>query len=243
MDLAYSLIELVVDTMNGLPLIALLVLNLVVVPPLVLWHELGHAAAALALTRGRVEVRVGADHDGPLWFSVGRLRVVLGLLPFAGGECSYEPDTVWRGRHEAWVAAAGPLASALAAVGLTVLALALGPAEELAVRVLVIGAGAAAVHTLMSVLPIRYALGSGAAGAESDGLAMWRILTGGTGRIPVMTHGVATPAERVVHPVVAIVLLAITAVTFFLDVRLGVALVALFGLAWWLQMSDVRAGR
>ena len=132
MDLAYSLIELVVDTMNGLPLIALLVLNLVVVPPLVLWHELGHAAAALALTRGRVEVRVGADHDGPLWFSVGRLRVVLGLLPFAGGECSYEPDTVWRGRHEAWVAAAGPLASALAAVGLTVLALALGPAEELA---------------------------------------------------------------------------------------------------------------
>ncbi|CAN5652310.1 hypothetical protein BH24ACT24_BH24ACT24_06500 [soil metagenome] len=31
--------------------------------------------------------------------------------------------------------------------------------------------------------------------------------------------------------------------TFFLDVRLGVALVALFGLAWWLQMSDVRAGR
>lgn len=243
MDLAYRWIELVVGTMNGLPLAALILLGLARAPPLVLWHELGHAVMALILTRGPVEARVGTDHDGPLWLSVGRLRVVLGLLPFAGGQCGYDSDTLWRGRHEAWIAVTGPFASALAALGLATLALALGSADELSVRVLVLGAGAAFLHTVASILPIRYALGSGAAGGESDGLAVWRILTGATGRIPALTHGVETPAEPAVRPVFVIVLALIAAVTSFLDVALGLALVAIFGLGWWLQTSDVRAGR
>jgi len=241
MDVAYSVLELIVETMNGLPLGALILLSVIAGPPLVLWHELGHGVAALALTRGRVQTTVGAD-DGPLWFSIGRLHVVMGLLPFVSGGCSYDPDTLFRGRHEALIAAGGPLASAIAAVALMGLALVLGPADELFTRVLVVFAATAALHTSMSLLPTRYALGSGAAGSESDGLAIWRILTGGTGRLPALTYGRATPTESAAHPVFAVVLLLIACLAFFLSPGLGVV-VAVFGVAWWVQTSDARAGR
>ena len=244
MNLVANLAQLVVDTLNGLSLPALVALSLVVAYPLVLWHEMAHAVAALALTRGPVGIGVGAAHDGPYGISVGRLRVAFGVVPFVGGECSYDPDTLWRGRDEAWVAAAGPLAPVVAAIGLPALALALGPADDLGVRMAVLGALAATFHSLLTLLPIRYALGSGAAGRESDGLAVWRILTGSTGTIPVLTHGVDSPTGRAAHPAVVILLVLIAGFTLvFLDFGLALAVVALFGLVWWIQTSDVRAGR
>ena len=244
MNLVASLAQLVVDTLNGLSLPALIALSLAVAYPLVLWHELGHALAALALTRGSVGIGVGAAHDGPHRISVGRLRVAFGVVPFVGGECSYDPDTLRRARDEAWVAAAGPLASLAAAIGLAALALALGPADDLGVRVAVLGGQVAAFHALFTLLPIRYALGSGAAGRESDGLAVWRILTGSTGTIPALTHGVDSPTQRAAHPAVVILLVLIAGFTLvFVDFGLGLAVVGLFGLAWWTQTSDVRAGR
>jgi len=48
------------------------------------------------------------------------------------------------------------------------------------------------------------------------------------------------PAIRTAY---AVVLLAITAVAFFLSVSLGLILVLLFFVAWWVQAADVRAGR
>lgn len=76
------------------------------------------------------------------------------------------------------------------------LAIGLRGSSELLVDVLVVGAVVSGAGTVMSLLPICYALGSGAAGGESNGLAAWRILTRGTRRIPVTTHGVETPGHR-----------------------------------------------
>ena len=123
------------------------------------------------------------------------------------------------------------------------LAIGLRGSSELLVDVLVVGALVSGAGTVMSLLPIRYALGSGAAGGESNGLAAWRILTRGTRRIPVATHGVETPAAPAIRTAYAVVLLAITAVAFFLSVSLGLILVLLFFVAWWVQAADVRAGR
>lgn len=60
----------------------------------------------------------------------------------------------------------------------------------------------------------------------------------------MVTHGVETADEPAARPVFAVGLLLIAGSTFlFVDVGLGLALAALFGIVWWLQTSDVRAGR
>ena len=242
MGLLLRTAELFADTLAALPLWALLLLPAVLAPPLVVWHELGHAVAALLLTRGPVEARVGAE-ESPFWFSAGRLRVVISPLPLAGGECRYDDATLDRGRDEAWIAAAGPLASALAAGLLTALALALGSADDPLVTVAVVGAQVAALQTIMTLLPIRYALGSGAAGAESDGLALRRILSGGSGRAPVLTHGVDSPVEPPVRPAYVVLLLVIVGLAFLTSVGLGLAVVLVFCASWLLHRHELRRGR
>jgi len=86
-DLVYGVIELVVEALSGLPLWACIVVTLSVAVPLTLWHEAGHAVAALALSRGPVEVSLGGDVR-PLWLEIGRRRVELGLSPFGVGRCT-----------------------------------------------------------------------------------------------------------------------------------------------------------
>ena len=83
--------------------------------PLVLVHELGHAAAGLALTDGRVEVAVGERPD-QLVLEAGRLQLGLSASPSPGGECRIDSSELRTPKAEAWIAAAGPAASLLTAV-------------------------------------------------------------------------------------------------------------------------------
>jgi len=66
----------------------------VVLPPLVLAHELGHAGAALALRPGQVTVSVGS-RKRLVACTIGRLTVGMHvlMLPWrAGGLCGYTPQ-------------------------------------------------------------------------------------------------------------------------------------------------------
>jgi hypothetical protein len=76
-------------------------------PVVLLVHELGHALAALALTRGPVVVQTGRRSF--LTPRIGRLTLALGPGGLQAGACWHlAPDTP---RAEAIIAAAGPLAS------------------------------------------------------------------------------------------------------------------------------------
>ena len=77
-------------------------------------HEMGHAFAALVLTRGRVEVIAGRT-PGLLRVRLGRLQVQIHLEPpddsAADGRCRYEAPP-WP-HQDAWIVAAGPIGSLL----------------------------------------------------------------------------------------------------------------------------------
>ena len=97
------------------------------------------------------------------------------------GFCTYEPATLRRARAEAWIAAAGPAASLACSVALFVGAVESGlgmPERGAMTTVLLVGAFCAFVHFVLSALPIRYGSGLGETGEESDGRAIWRILSG-----------------------------------------------------------------
>ncbi len=83
----------------------------------ILAHELGHAAVALRLTSGPVQVLVGRQ-SGLVRLSVGRLRVSIHLEPARGvgwsGLCVYKSSGV--PNDELLITAAGPIASLLWAV-------------------------------------------------------------------------------------------------------------------------------
>jgi len=87
-------------------------LAIIVAAPLVqLLHELGHAAAALLLTRGPVVVQTG--RRALVTPRIGRLTLALGPGGLQAGACWHlAPDTR---RAEGAIAAAGPLASLLTA--------------------------------------------------------------------------------------------------------------------------------
>jgi hypothetical protein len=91
-------------------------LYVLTMPLLVFVHELGHAAAALALLQGRVAVGVGRPpHVVHLAF--GRLTVAfhpwIGLWR-AHGLCAHRRPDSWTG--EVLIAAAGPAASLLGCI-------------------------------------------------------------------------------------------------------------------------------
>jgi hypothetical protein len=95
--------------MDGLPLQILLV-ALVASVPATLIHELGRAAAALALTRGRVCVLLGSGR--PLFsVRIGRLMIGPTSRWLWGGECLHAP-AVSRRRATA-ILLTGPLAGDL----------------------------------------------------------------------------------------------------------------------------------
>jgi hypothetical protein len=191
----------------------LLALTLVWTPVLVLVHELGHAFAALLLTRGDVSIQLRSG----------------GL---DGGSATYDADRLRRPRDEAWIAAAGPAVS-LAAACLLWWLWAKTPADDSG-KLAFAGAWVATGHFLGSALPIRY--GAGFTGPmESDGRAIWRILIGAPpGGIERELRRMTEP-EPGVRPVFAVLLVIIGVLTFLLDPVLGLFLVGLFGFATLMQ--------
>jgi hypothetical protein len=182
-------------------------------PLLVLLHELGHAFAAMALTDGEVEI----DMRGA------------GVL---GGSVSYEPARIRRPRDEAWIAAAGPAVTLVAAA---VLWLAwLGSGADSLVTILGAGAFTATLQLAISALPFRYGAGLGGP-ADSDGRAIWRILRGappGGLERELRRQGEPEPAAR---PVFVLVLVAVGAIALLVDPWLVAGLAAVFGAATLMQ--------
>lgn len=185
-------------------------------PLLLVLHELGHALAALALTRGEV-------------------RIDLARGPFVG-VCEYDPSEPRVPRAEAWIAAAGPAVSL--GVAATLWVAALGSDEwTTGTSVLLAGALSASVQFAITALPIRYGAGLDDAGTDSDGRAVWRILTGAP------PGGLAREARRIgrrepaIRPAFAVVLAAIAVMTAFLSLVLAACLIVLFGAAFVLQRA------
>jgi hypothetical protein len=190
-----------------------LVLTIVWTPVLVLLHELGHAFAALLLTRGEVTIEMRSG----------------GL---DGGSATYNADRLRRPRDEAWIAAAGPAVSLAAACVLWWVWLRQLPHDE--GKLAFVGAWVATAHFLATALPIRY--GAGFSGPmESDGRAVWRILIGAPpGGIERELRRFTEP-ESSVRPVFAVPLVLIGVLTFVMDPVLGVFLVGVFGIGALLQ--------
>jgi hypothetical protein len=191
--------------------------------PLVIEHEIGHAVAALLLTRGRVMVGVGGQCD-QLVLTTRRLE--LGLSPaFApGGECVVEEGRLRVPKAEAWIAAAGPFASLCAGVVLSVAALRYGGIA------LATGAGMAWIQTALTALPIRY--GAGIGPSESDGRAIWRVMRGGPpGGLAREERRLGRP-ERAVRPGYAAVLALVAVLTALVAPLMLLALGGLFALGW-----------
>jgi hypothetical protein len=142
-------------------------------PIVLLVHELGHAVAALALTRGPVVVQTG--RRALLTPRIGRLTLALGPGGLQAGACWHlAPDTP---RAEAAIAAAGPLASVLVAVAAGTACLALTPPRPvtLALAALAVLGALDAIGNLWPALhPARRTV-SGAQ-QESDGRIVARCL-------------------------------------------------------------------
>jgi hypothetical protein len=136
--------------------LAFILLSAAWIPVLVLLHEAAHACAALALTDGEVSISMRGA----------------GVL---GGSVSYQPASLRHPHDEAWIAAAGPAATFLAA---TVLWVAwLGSGSDSLTTVVGVGASIATTQFVTSALPLRYGAGVGGPG-DSDGRVIWRDLTG-----------------------------------------------------------------
>ncbi|ELZ17736.1 hypothetical protein C477_11012 [Haloterrigena salina JCM 13891] len=133
--------------------LALVVLAyLVVVPLLVLGHELAHAAMGLALLPGTVRVTVGSD---PRWeLSLGRLEISLdpsGWRSWWPGYCRTE--TAPEGYRGAAFVLIGPISSLVFAVGLLDAA---SMATEAVTIVCQAGAYWAFISVLATAVPVTY---------------------------------------------------------------------------------------
>jgi hypothetical protein len=205
--------------------LSLMLVALAWAPPLVLVHELGHAFAALALTDGEVKIRMRPGYAVLLW-----------------GECTYEPDSIRTPRAEALIAAAGPAVSLVTAVALGWPALEAASATDqpgFAHQALGVGALCAAGQLLITALPLQYGAGLGAPGSESDGRAVWRILTGGPpGGLAREERRLRRP-RRAIGPVFGAVLAAIVALAAYVAPMTAVLLVAIFGIAFLMQRNDM----
>jgi hypothetical protein len=188
------------------------------IPVLVLLHEAAHAFAALALTDGEVSISLRGA----------------GIL---GGSASFDSSTLRHPRSEAWIAAAGPAATFLAA---TVLWLAwLGSGSDSLVTLVGGGAWVATLQFVTSALPLRYGAGLGGP-ADSDGRVIWRVLTGappGGVERELRRLGKREPAVR---PVFVAVFGIVGVVGLWLDRVIVLWLAGLFGAAILLQRSDTR---
>jgi hypothetical protein len=198
--------------------LAFMLLSVGWAPVLVLLHEAAHAFAALALTDGDVSISMRGA----------------GLL---GGSASYEPASLRHRRDEAWIAAAGPAATLLAAA---VLWLAwLGSGSDSLTTVVGVGATVATAQFVTSALPLHYGAGLGGP-ADSDGRVIWRVLTGAPPGGIERELRRAGERERVIRPAFAVVLGLVGVVGLWVDPVIVLLLAGLFGAAALLQWSDPR---
>ena len=149
-------------------------LALVVAAPLVmLVHELGHAVAALLLTRDRVVVQTGRRSF--VTVRLGRLTLALGPAGLQAGACWHmAPDSP---RAEAAIAAAGPLASVASASIAATACLLLAPTRAITL-VLAALAVLALLDAIGNLWPALHPARRTATGApqESDGRIVARCL-------------------------------------------------------------------
>jgi hypothetical protein len=200
-------------------------------PVLVLVHEMAHAAVALRLTDG--PVIVGGSRDTRLAVAgPGRLRVELGASLLTGGRCVFDPAGLRVPRGEAWIAAAGPIASlgCCLVLGYAAIAAGLGVRDTTLVAILGPGACAAGIMFVVTALPIRYGAGLDPRG-DSDGRVIWRVLTGAP---PGGVERESRP-EREVRPVFALLLIFISGLALAANPWLLLVLVGLFLVALLLQ--------
>jgi hypothetical protein len=142
-------------------------------PVVLLLHELGHAVAALALTRGPVIVQTGRRSFVTL--RRGRLTLALGPGGLQAGACWHlAPDTP---RAEAIIAAAGPLASLVTCAVAATTCLALDPPRTAGLALAAV-AVLAALDAVRNLLPILHPARRTVTGApqESDGRIVARCL-------------------------------------------------------------------
>ena len=142
-------------------------------PLVMLLHELGHALAALALTRGPVVVQTG--RRAFLTPSIGRLTLAIGPGGLQAGACWHlAPDSP---RAEAAIAAAGPLASLMTAATAGTACLLLQPPRA-ALLLLAALAVLAALDALGNLWPALHPPRRTVTGApqESDGRIVARCL-------------------------------------------------------------------
>jgi hypothetical protein len=149
---------------------------LVVMPPIVLAHELGHAVAARKLLPGRVLVHVGTLRRG-LSFRTAGIEFLLTpvLVPFGrGGTCLYEGRP---SRREATVIAlSGPAATLLGFVAtMPLLAHTTGPVHSL-VWIAVLAQGGTG---LLNLVPFALRDRRGRTTFVSDGMSALRALRAG----------------------------------------------------------------
>ncbi len=195
-----------------------LLLGVAWAPILVLLHEAGHAFAALALTDGEVSIS---------------LRGV-GVL---GGSVTYEEARLRRARDAAWIAAAGPAVTLVAAAVLWLVWL--GSGAESLETVLGAGAWVATLQFVTSALPLRYGAGLGGP-ADSDGRVIWRVLTGAPpGGIEREIARLGKP-DRAMRPGFVAVLVLVAALGLLVDPTVVLVLALLFGLGVVLQRSEAR---
>jgi hypothetical protein len=163
-------------------LVSIIIFWAAIVPLITLIHNLGHAAAALALVPEHgVVVRLGSDPKISL-VRRGRLEVL--LQPWSGwvGRWGWTAGVVEARRaHFVWIMLAGPLASILAALlfGVVKSMFAAGPLfmRDLAQA----GMVAAIIQFAASILPVTYPSWLiGYSDMWSDGLRLWRCLAGKT---------------------------------------------------------------
>lgn len=177
----------------------------------ILFHEAGHAAFALAVTRQPVTLQVGFGPAASI--GLGRLELRLGPILF-GGFCTCE-DIRRRG-DRALVAAAGPVASIF-------LAAAAWSMRGQFTDEVIFPSVFMAVFTLV---PMRYP-----GGVDSDGLAILRALFPTAG-IVLRPAGTETRPERPLRLPFAILLGICTVLAFLVSVGMGLLMVVLFGAVW-----------
>ena len=142
-------------------------------PVVLLVHELGHAAAALLLTKGPVVVQTG--RRAFLTPRVGRLTLALGPGGLQAGACWHlAPESR---AAEAAIAAAGPLASVVTATAAGTALLVLDPPRGAGLALAALGV-LAALDAVGNLLPILHPARRTVTGAPqaSDGLIVARWL-------------------------------------------------------------------
>ena len=88
---------------------------------------------------------------------------------------------------------------------------------------------------VFTALPVRYGAGLGDNGAESDGRAVWRILTGAPpGGLAREEARLGRP-ERAIRPALAAVLAAAFVLALLADPSIAVELAVVFGLGYVAQ--------